>query len=511
MSRKAPENIPASPQGNPAAEDLEALLLRSTTLYAFLLIPTLWLLWCAGFSDTAISHLMPGTWQAGYWEFPWLSKTASRVILDVAILAVTGGITWFFYQGYRVLRKAPPEEANATTVWKTVLRWTVVSALLLLAVIPFHSSDIYGYLNRGFQQSVFAANPYLVTVGEIPGWQHSPLLHDHWIYNPCPYGFFFALVAAGLTGLSNAHFMIAFLLFKSMNVLLLGGSTWLVYDMARRLNHHRPVLTAYLFGANPLVLLHAMGNGHNDIMMVFLLLASLWTLLETRLIWACLPLLALSVLTKYASLLALPFVLIYLVKNRQWPGLFWGGLLTLALCIGLGSVYVDPHQPWPWSDMLDNAGKPQHSILSAIGRLVYYVADIFGNRAKEAMDLVLRVLKPLCWGGFVLFYGTLAVRYLWRKTADFQGLLWCSGLSLAVMVGAISAKFHPWYVVMFLPVLLLLPEESRLRRFGILLSVFQIAAFSLLQNVHILGVLLLTGLPIWLTLRPFPRWKKPVN
>jgi hypothetical protein len=69
------------------------------------------------------------------------------------------------------------------------------------------------------------------------------------------------------------------------------------------------------------------------------------------------------------------------------------------------------------------------------------------------------------------------------------------------MVAFVSAKFHPWYVIMFLPLTLVLPPDNWLRRFGIWFSVFQIAGFTLLQNVHILNVLLLTLVPLWISLR----------
>ncbi|HEY9745180.1 MAG TPA: hypothetical protein V6C99_03065, partial [Oculatellaceae cyanobacterium] len=69
------------------------------------------------------------------------------------------------------------------------------------------------------------------------------------------------------------------------------------------------------------------------------------------------------------------------------------------------------------------------------------------------------------------------------------------------MVALVSAKFHPWYVVMFLPLALALPQNHWLYRFGVWFSVLQIAGFTLLQNVHVLNVVLLTLLPLWLAFR----------
>lgn len=494
---------------------LGQLGLRSAAIYAFFLIPTLVLFMHAGFSDVKLSQLIQGTWQAKFWELPLLSKTVTRIIFDVLTLGAIFGLGWQFWQGFKLLRNGEVTDAReAHRLWQTVMLWTALAAALLVPVVPFHSSDIYGYINRGFQQSVFGTNPYLITVGGIPGWKASHLFHEHWIHNPCPYGFFFAGLTWWLTATTGASFTVAFMLFKVLNFFFLLASTDLVYRIAVQMKHQRPWLTAYLFGANPLVLLQVMGNGHNDILMVCLMLGALWCLSERRWVWACLPLLTLSVLTKYTSLLVMPFVMLYMLRNRQFQPLAVGTVISLGILVLLGMAYVDPSQGWPWTAMLDNAGKPQHSIIALMGRVIYYVADIFSGSGKEIMDINVRIFKMVAWAAFAVFCIWQVVRFLIKK-GEFKDMLYASGMVVTVMVAFISAKFHAWYVVMFLPLVLLLPEKSKLRRFGILFSLFQLGAFSLIQNVHILGVLLLTIVPTWLAWSgvalpgfPIPAWAR---
>jgi alpha-1,6-mannosyltransferase len=490
---------------------IEQLALRSALIYALFLIPTGILLFHAGFSDANISHLVATTWQAKFWELSHLNKNASRVILDILSFIGIGALVWQFGRAFQTLKNIDPARVDGQRLWQAVLLWVGLCGALLVLVVPFHSSDFYGYLNRGFQQSAFGVNPYLVTVAQTLEGGHSPLLHEHWVNNPCPYGFFFAALAGGITALAGSSFSLAFLLFKLLNLLLLLGTTVLIYHIARHLKHERPWLPAFLFGANPLVLLHVMGNGHNDILMVCLLMASLWCLLSRNWGWVSLPLLALSVLTKYASLLALPFVLVFMLRNRQFQALIAGGLLSVGVLALLGALYVDPGQPWPWTAMLDNAGKAQHSLVAALSRTSYYVADILTNRRNEAMQVTQKLLKMLFWGGFIVFYLWQGFRFI-ARSADFRNLLYAAGLTMTVMVAFVSAKFHPWYVVMFLPLLVLLPDNSRLYRFGILFALFQTIAFTLLQNVHVIGVLLLTVLPAWLAWSgkslPIPAWAR---
>lgn len=475
---------------------MNTLLRQSAWLYALFLIPTvLWLLY-GGRGEAALSRSIGDTWQAGFWHLPGLSENATRMVLDGLEWLAIAASGWIFIQGM-CLRSDETNDA------RLALRWTALCGLILLAVIPFHSSDMYGYINRGVQQSLYHTNPYAVTVSQIPGWQREPMFHDHWVYNPCPYGFFFAGLAKGLAMLAGHHFIAAFLLFKLLNVLALLGTTWLVGALAQLLGHARPWRCAWLFGANPLVLLHSIGNGHNDILMVFLLLLAFWVLGQKTRAWLALPLLALSVLTKYATVLAGPFMLLYLLKNRQFKPLGMGFLAALALILLLAAPYIN--QPWALSAMLDNAGKDQHSIIDMLADLIRYPARLFlhAQQARAIKDALLSGLKPLFLLVFTGFYGWQLVRFS-RGEATLVRLIAAITRSLVALVVIASAKFHPWYVVMFLPAALVLPEGSRLRRFALMFSIFQLAGFTLLQNLPVFSVLLLTVLPLWMALKSPP-------
>ncbi|WP_373531013.1 hypothetical protein [Vampirovibrio sp.] len=479
-------------------QPLRPFLIGSISLYALFLLPSLLLLYYAGPTDSGLSTHMGESWQATLWHFPGLEELPSRVLLDALEAVAIAALGWLFYRGFLGLNAAPTQEQDKNpTLAVTVLLWAALCGGLLIWVTPFHSSDIFGYLNRGFQQSVFHTNPYVTTIAQIPHWQDSHLLHAHWIDNPCPYGFFFARLAEWLTGWAGHSFISAFLLFKTLNWFLLLGTTGLIAHIGARLELKRPWLAAYLFGANPLVLLHAMGNGHNDIAMAFLLMASLACLLSERFRWISLPLLTLSILTKYATLLALPFVVIYLFRQKAYKALLLGAALSFLLTGWLANGYIDAHQPWQWRDMLDNAGKPQHSIISMLESLVYYPLKWLHLPAKALSEGFLKILKPLFWSLFIGFYGWRIFQCLRAKITE-AAVFYEIALVTLVMIAFVSAKFHPWYPVMFLPLTLLLPEKSKLRQFTLIFCLFQLAGFTVFQNLPVLNVVILTLVPAWL-------------
>jgi hypothetical protein len=539
---------------SPLLRQLGSIIGRSIGVYALFLLPSfIWVLHGldpAGFETRHTIQAFITTWQASYWHFPDISPKISRIILDVLEAGAVAALAILFYQGFRVLEaglpnrlrpnrtllaEAEPAESHPShpasvpqatgelstqndekAIVRLVFIGLFMASVLLIGVIPFHSSDLYGYLNRGFQQSVLHTNPYTTPVAAIPQWEQWSFLQNHWIYNPCPYGFFFAQLAKGLTSWVGSHFFGAVLLFKTFNVLLVAGTAWLLYQLVERFGVRRPALALYLFALNPLVLLHAVGNGHNDILMIFLLMVSLWATTSQRArVWTW-PLLLLSVLTKYASLLFGPFLLVLFIKKRWWPSLLIGLVLSLALLMILGAPYVQLGHPWPWRDLLDNAGKSQHSIIDMLATIVGLGAGFLdggkhGLFSETVWKQTISGLKPLFLTGFAGFYLFWWWRFCQKPPKDglLVALLQPAVTTMLVLVALAGAKFHPWYVIMFLPLALLLEEQSRIRRFSLLFGFIQLAGFTVLQNLAVINVLLLTLLPAVLVFYNRDAFKAP--
>ena len=115
--------------------------------------------------------------------------------------------------------------------------------------------------------------------------------------------------------------------------------TGLVEGLAVALELRRPWLALYLTGWNPLLLFHLVANGHNDGLLALLLLLALRVLIggSEQKAWLSGPVLAMSVLVKYASVLAAPFMFVWFAKTRQYRQLALGilaGVAVVALFAG---------------------------------------------------------------------------------------------------------------------------------------------------------------------------------
>ncbi|MCE3234740.1 MAG: hypothetical protein K0Q50_920 [Vampirovibrio sp.] len=445
-------------------------------------------------------------WLAGLGVFTfallWLfyanpALSAPRLNRELLLWPVTFGLLWLYWAGYRlVARESVP------------LRWLVISGLLvgLLAcmVPPFHSTDVFGYINRGWQQAHYGMNPYVYTVDHIPGWEHDPMITDHWVNNPSPYGFLYLLIAKGLCLLGGGDKENTLLVFKLGNLVVHGVTAFLVWLGATRVNsnastepgrQNRPVLALYLYLWNPLVLVHGLANGHNDMMMGLFVTLSAYFALIGSWVWI-LPALMAATLIKYGAVVILPFALLFLLKQRAWRAMGLGGLLAAGVFLLTGLPYLPDWSQFHLKEISRNAFVSHGSLHSLIYSVFKTVAKELVPAWNPLRELVRDVMKNVLLMLYTLFYGGLAVKRFRQSRYPVSEWIWDALLVMAVLVCLVSLKFYPWYLAMFFPLALFLPEQSWLRRFMLVLSGAQLFSITFIGQAHLLNFLIMTGLPI---------------
>jgi hypothetical protein len=165
-----------------------------------------------------------------------------------------------------------------------------------------------------------------------------------------------------------------------------------------------------LLAWNPLALLEAVGNAHNDILMVFFLLLAVYFVVSDRR-WLVIPALTLSILTKFVTLMVLPFFLLYLVRQETtWQRRLIVAVVNLTLAFGLGVALMAPVWPgwenWAVRDLGGGAGKSPFALLVLI------------LRPWLTTNVAFDVSRCLLGGLFILIYMWLAChagRRLWPR------------------------------------------------------------------------------------------------
>ena len=424
--------------------------------------------------------------------FQGYSRRAREVFIWLAVLP----LLYLFHRGYRLVR-----DGGEGVKVGTVVALAAVFCALCVCVYPFHSTDVFGYINRGWQQVHYHMNPYVYTVAEVPGWRDDPMIWDHWIYNPNPYGFLFTLLARGVALAGGGNWAATLLLFKLLNAAAYALTGWLVWSGAKRLGHARPLLALYSFLWNPLVLMHHIANGHNDILVGCVLALALYLVVRGRLVWV-LPALAAATMLKYAPALVVPPALFYVFKKRGWRTAALGCLLAAAVVALASAPYLPDWRRFKLEDIRDNATLIDNSLHSFLIHVYSNAARLVAPLAplKPAVDACIRLTLR---GGFAVFLAVVYLRF--RRGATPERLAELTTLVMLVLMCVVSSKFNGWYMGMLLPPALLLPERHWLRRLTLLVTCAQTLSLTFFKQAYMLNYFAMVIVPALVVYRQLKR------
>ena len=352
--------------------------------------------------DSESSPLVPG----GGWE---------------TVFVVCGALSFVLYVGLLLaLRRGGPFVPIAVIA--------VVLQLLPLLGPTLLSRDVYAYWAYGRIASEHGGNPYEDAPSEWPDDPATDRMGSSWRDQPSLYGPAFTMLSQQLTAVTGDSPRAAALAFRAIAALAVVAVVLLAALLAR----NRAFAAAFV-GLNPLVALHFGGGGHNDALMMALVLAALWLQRRRRqalsgLAWAG----AASV--KWVPLAFLALVVLGGRVRRELRLLAWSAAWLLLLAIVAAAVYGPA-----WTSAAERLSE-QARRTSSIG-LSGWLGDL---GLAHRPTLVVIGLLTLCAAA-------------WLGTQAWQGRV---RLGLAgVLLAALQGWLNPWYALWGLA--LAAPEEDR--------------------------------------------------
>jgi hypothetical protein len=289
--------------------------------------------------------------------------------------------------------------------------------LAALAAPPLLSADIFGYLDFARLGVLHGLDPYTHTAAAA---SHDAIYrYLGWHDVRSPYGPVFTLLTYALVPLGIAGGIWALKLIAALASLATVGLVWRA--AARR--GHSPERAAVLLGLNPLVLVFAVGGGHNDALLGLLVAAGLVLSLDGRGPAGAVGLVG-AVGIKLSAGLALPFALL---GGRRRTTLAAAGAALAGLAV-VGLVAFGPHVAAIAGTV---RGQQQvvatHSLPSEVSRLLGQGRLGGGVRAAFTVLLVLAVAA--------------ALRHAWRRPER-----WLEAYGWATLgVLCTTAWLLPWY------------------------------------------------------------------
>jgi hypothetical protein len=372
-------------------------------------------------------------------------------------------------------------------------------AIVLLYSYPVDAIDVFAYAiyTRGW--ALHGVNPLAVAPAQFPGNDPWVGLAGEWADAPSPYGPVWQVLSLGTYFAGGGDFLKHLYALKVLMILAYLGSAMLIYLILKQRQPAWALAGTIAFAWNPLVLLAVAQNGHNDIVMIFFLLAAVWALQYSaqrtpasidsaqhsersgaesrnahRAMYeglVCL-FLALSILTKFITIVVVPFFLLALMsRGQRWLDRF-ARLIGFGLLIG-GLIVIGTWPLWPGWDTWavvqgsDSAGR------SILALLVLSLSEVL--KLGTAFEVAQKALLGL----YVLIYGYALgqlAKISWRSKDDrseaiIQQTLASSFLALFWLLLLVMPIFHAWYIVWSLPLAVLLLPQRRALAASIVFSI----------------------------------------
>jgi hypothetical protein len=381
----------------------------------------------------------------------WSSATAFPGWVAGPLHGLLGRVphtTWQVLSGYSALLAvmlgayglalAGARAVSMGAIWA----FTVAVCAVLVLSPPLQLTDLFNYLGYARLWGLHGLNPYTHVIANE---RFDPVsILASWHNWHSPYGTLFTALTYPLAWLP---LQVAYWVMKVVTVLLGLVFVGLVAKCARLLGRDpRPAVV--LIAANPIFLLYALGEFHNDFFMLVPMVGAIALLVSgrERVSGAAL---AAAAFVKFTAVLVAPFLLLAAGARRR----FVGGLALAGLVLaGMSVAAFGPAFP---------------NVSGQSGLLTAYS---FPNLLGWGLGL---------GGGAPMLVKALELGVLVVAAHQFaRGRDWIAGAGWATVALIVSLGWlMPWYVVWLLP-LAALSSSVRLRRTAVALTVFLVVTFA---------------------------------
>jgi hypothetical protein len=504
----ARSTVPAIPGFTPRSEDVYAHILRRVAPARLVLV-------AGSFSLLIYLALVARFPIFLYWSHPHAANDPTAIndmgrITGYSPFAAAGFVlailTLFACQFLALTAVARvPQTSDAQSRADRLVLWAalgfpVLFALIMMWMQPVTTTDLYGYVARGYLYAHLHQNPMTTPATLLPG----GLTVDR---PAAPYGPLWLLIAGLISRFAGEDLLATMLAFKVIGVLGVITALWLVDRLALALYPSRRLRIDVLFAWSPLLLFESVGNGHNDIVMVVCVLAALALMLRghSRTAFA---LLVVGALVKYVSAVFVPLWLAYELRHRlrsatlvpaqangavpaalagpAGPVSGWtraamrtlreldhraaAFLLAEVTLIG-GVLVVICYAPF-WDGLSTFTGlgqqlRPLYYNSSIVGFFTAPLQLLVSPAAYKPLDKTVRLVVYVIFG----LYAYLQTQRLWMlgPSATVREVATAAAKITFAALILITFWFQPWYVVWLLP-LAALSREPYVRRQGTILA-----------------------------------------
>ncbi|HXA74865.1 MAG TPA: polyprenol phosphomannose-dependent alpha 1,6 mannosyltransferase MptB [Acidimicrobiales bacterium] len=305
---------------------------------------------------------------------------------------------------------------------------------------PVFSRDIYSYIAQGLLAH-HGLNPYHVAPSALGNGRQLASVASVWRNTASPYGPLFVTVSRGTVTVAGASLDAQIIAFRAVELLGVGAIMVFLPRLARRMGAD-PGLALWLAALSPLALFSYVASGHNDALMVGLLVAGVALAIEDQLAIGT-ALCALGALIKLPAALAIVFLAVVAFQRasaHDRSRVFVKAVLVPGVVLVIGTVVAG--YGWTWLSLSALRVPAELRILHSpsVSLGVFFSAIAHDIGIPVSTHAVVTVTQVLC--GLIVVAGTLWL--LWNA----HRLNVVRAIGLALLLFAVgSPTLWPWYLL----------------------------------------------------------------
>jgi hypothetical protein len=388
-----PAADPAADRGNDSTDSYRRTLVLAGGIVALVVLCTI-LAWI----DGSMVAAQPAAVSTG--DVRWIRLFALAQVLALGLFAAA-----------MLLVRRTGARTRHVVIIATIIQLTPLAAPLML------STDAYSYWNAGRLATQESANPYVDIPADHPGDPSFRYVPPEWRNRPTVYGPAFTAISGGVAVVAGEDAQVAAWLFRMLSAASMVALTVLVSRMSPR-----AAFAAAFIGWNPVFAIQFAGSGHNDVLMITLVVLGLWFLRRgtVRLGMAAW---ALSLFVKSLAVILVPLQILE-DRARGRRSLAAGLVVGLLVMSGLSTLAFGPFWPGGFAPVIESAASGDLNSLAIWPRVASHLPDVIVK------------LGPIA--GFAIAY-LLLLRQAWQGRARH-------GLAMGLFLVA-SPFLWTWYVI----------------------------------------------------------------
>ena len=418
----------------------------------------------------------------------WVNITGPSWANTGLHLAVYLGLTVLYFTALRWLAQTQADGADQRHFLTAiiVIAWLACSGVLLAVAPGGESHDIFDYLFRGRMIVEYHGNPLIDVPNDYP--RSTPYTHYlAWRKNVDTYGPIWEAASAGIArsvhqvsgwlgwwvdsfpvcpeSPKSCRLLIVYITgYRLLAIVFTGLGGWLVASIVARSQASLAPMALAAWLLSPMTLVASALGGHNDAIMLALIL-SCWWLLQRQRPYLALLALILAAHIKLTALIWLPACALWIIRKWGWRDALKIGLVGLASGMAVSWLLYAPFGGWqtlprmlherslyltnsPWRILKTLLIDYLYWPVSRAQQLSISLSGWLFGAGMLLIPLWAFNFRPKRWRTAPV-QPAIEVRKLWRV------LVWVSILYLTVG----SFWFQSWYVLWALAPAVLLPDS----------------------------------------------------